>query len=144
VKRRVLDAAAAGSLTVRTDPRASPTGYPFKIVEFPDGRDPAERSRICDIGLLRTPARTAEGRLVYRCPAEPIDAYVAKGGNAADAVGRRCLCNGLIASVGLPQSRVGGEEQALITSGDDLLRIPRFLGERRSHSARDVIEYLLT
>ncbi len=117
VKRRALDAAAAGELSVRTDPRASPTGYPFKIVELPDDRDPAERSRICDIGLLRTPARTAEGQLVYRCPAEPIDAYVAKGGMAADALGRRCLCNDLVASVGLPQSRAGGEEQPSSPAG---------------------------
>jgi hypothetical protein len=69
---------------------------------------------------------TAEGKLVYRCPAEPVDAYVAKGGTAADAVGRRCLCNGLVASVGLAQARAAGEEQPLITSGDDLLRIPQF------------------
>lgn len=144
VKRRVLDAAVAGELSVRTDPRASPTGYPFKIVELPDDHDAAERSRICDIGLLRTPARTAEGKFVYRCPAEPIDAYVAKGGTAADAVGRRCLCNGLVASVGLPQSRAGGDERPLITSGDDLLRIPRFLGDRRSYTARDIIDYLLS
>ena len=144
VKRRVLDAAVAGGVSVRTDPRASPTGYPFKIVELPDARDPSERSRICDIGLLRTPARTTEGKLVYRCPAEPIDAYVAKGGTEADAVGRRCLCNGLVASVGLPQSRTGGPEQPLITSGDDLLRIPEFLGDRRSYTARDVIDYLLS
>jgi NAD(P)H-dependent flavin oxidoreductase YrpB (nitropropane dioxygenase family) len=144
VKQRVLDAAVAGELSVRTDPRASPTGYPFKIVALSADRDPAERSRICDIGLLRTPARTAEGKLVYRCPAEPIDAYVAKGGTEADAVGRRCLCNGLAASVGLPQPRATGEEQPLITSGDDLVRIPQFLGERRSYTARDVIDYLLS
>jgi NAD(P)H-dependent flavin oxidoreductase YrpB (nitropropane dioxygenase family) len=144
VKRRVLEAAAAGEVSVRTDPRASPTGYPFKIVELPGDSERPERARVCDIGLLRTAVRTADGKLVYRCPAEPIDAYVSKGGSAADAVGRRCLCNGLVASVGLAQPRATGDEGPLITSGDDLLRMPQFLGSRRSYSARDVIDYLLS
>jgi hypothetical protein len=106
--------------------------------------DPAERPRICDIGYLRTPARTTEGKLVYRCPAEPVDAYVAKGGSVADTVGRRCLCNGLVASVGYAQTRVTEDERPLVTSGDDLLHISRFLGERRGYSAHDVITYLLS
>ena len=144
VKQRVLEAVAAGEASVRTDPRASPTGYPFKIVELPGEPDPAERPRICDIGYLRTPARTAAGKLVYRCPAEPVDAYVAKGGSAADTVGRRCLCNGLVASVGYAQTRATEDEQPLVTSGDDLLHISRFLGERRGYTAHDVITYLLS
>ena len=144
VKQRVLEAVAAGEASVRTDPRASPTGYPFKIVELPGEQEWAERSRICDIGYLRTPARTAEGKLVYRCPAEPIDAYVAKGGNVEDTIGRRCLCNGLMASIGHAQARAAEDERPLVTSGDDLLRMSRFLGDRRSYSARDVITYLLS
>ena len=142
VKRRVLESVAAGQAAVRTDPRASPTGYPFKVVEFLDEPEQADRQRICDIGYLRTPVRTAEGKLVYRCPAEPIDAYVAKGGREADAVGRRCLCNGLVASVGYPQTRGGGEEPPLITAGDELLRLSRFLAGRRTYTAHDVITYL--
>ena len=144
VKQRVLEAVAAGEASVRTDPRASPTGYPFKIVELPGEPDPAERPRICDIGYLRTPARTAAGKLVYRCPAEPVDAYVAKGGSAAETVGRRCLCNGLVASVGYAQTRATEDEHPLVTSGDDLLHISRFLGERRGYTAHDVITYLLS
>lgn len=144
VKRRVLTAVAAGEATVRTDPRASPTGYPFKVVELAGEPERAERVRICDIGYLRTPARAADGKLVYRCPAEPVEAYVAKGGVAADAVGRRCLCNGLMADIGHAQMRATGEEPPLITSGDDLLHIPRFLGDRRSYSAHDVIDHLLS
>jgi nitronate monooxygenase len=144
VKRRVLGAVATGEASVRTDPRASPTGYPFKVVDLPGEPDLAERSRVCDIGYLRTPARTAAGKLVYRCPAEPVDAYVAKGGSAADAVGRRCLCNGLMASVGYGQTRATEDERPLVTSGDDLLHISRFLGERRGYSAHDVITYLLS
>ena len=144
VKQRVLDSVANGEASVRTDPRASPTGYPFKVVELAGDRERPERSRICDIGYLRTAARTAAGKLVYRCPAEPVDAYVAKGGNAADAVGRQCLCNGLIASVGHAQTRVPEDEPPLVTSGDDLLRIRQFLGDRRSYAAQDVLAYLLS
>jgi nitronate monooxygenase len=141
LKRRVLDAATDGEVSVRTDPRASPTGYPFKVVGLPNERR-AERRRICDIGYLRVPARI-DSKLVYRCPAEPVDAYVAKGGTAADTVGRQCLCNGLIASVGHAQTRAEGNEPPLITSGDDLLRLPQILRDRDSYSARDVIDYLL-
>ena len=144
VKRRVLEAVVAGNATIRTDPRASPTGYPFKVVELAGEPERADRMRICDIGYLRTPARMADGKLVYRCPAEPVDTYVAKGGAAEEAVGRRCLCNGLMADVGHAQTRATGEEPPLVTSGDDLLHIPRFLGDRRSYSARDVIDYLLS
>ena len=144
VKQRVLEAVATGEASVRTDPRASPTGYPFKIVELPGESEGPERQRICDIGYLRVAARTPNGKLVYRCPAEPVDAYVAKGGAAADTVGRQCLCNGLMASVGYAQTRAADEEQPLITSGDELLRIPEFLGDRRSYTARDVIAYLLS
>lgn len=145
VRQQVLDAVADGTAAVRTDPRASPTGYPFKLVELPGEHDSAQhRQRICDIGYLRTPARTNEGKLVYRCPAEPVDAYVAKGGDVADTVGRRCLCNGLIATVGHPQPRAAGNEPPLVTSGDDLLRMPRFLSGRRRYTAQDVIDYLLS
>jgi hypothetical protein len=38
--------------------------------------------------------------------------------------------------------QLGGEEPALITSGDELLHIGAFLGDRASYTARDVIEFL--
>lgn len=143
LRHRTLDAVTAGDVSVRTDPSASPTGYPFKIVELAGDRDRAERrERVCDIGYLRTAVRAPNGKLVYRCPAEPVHAYVAKGGDAADTVGRRCLCNGLIANIGHAQVRAAGDEPPLLTSGDDLLRIGQFLGARRGYSAEEVIAYL--
>jgi len=109
IKNRVLAGVASGEVRVFTDPRASPTGYPFKIVEFAgaDFQD-EHRERTCDLGYLRTPYRTTTGTIGYRCPAEPVDTYVAKGGALADTVGRRCLCNGLVANIGHPQLRAGG------------------------------------
>jgi hypothetical protein len=52
-----------------------------------------------DLGYLRVAARTANGRTVYRCAAEPVDAYVVKGGDIADPKGRRCLGNELTANI---------------------------------------------
>jgi NAD(P)H-dependent flavin oxidoreductase YrpB (nitropropane dioxygenase family) len=143
VKHQVLEAVRRDAVTVVTDPRASPTGYPFKVVSI-DGRPPAERERICDLGYLRVAVRTERG-IIYRCPAEPVDAYVAKGGDVADTVGRHCLCNGLTSTIGLAQARDGaGVEPPLITSGDDLVTMRGWLGGRTSYGARDVLDYLLS
>ncbi len=143
-KGPVLAAAARGEVVVRTDPRASPTGYPFKVVEWA-GYPAADekRERICDLGYLRTAFRDANGKLGYRCASEPVDAYVAKGGAIEDTVGRKCLCNALMANVGLGQVRGNGTEPPLLTSGDDLMHIGTFLEGRTRYSAADVIDYLL-
>lgn len=145
IRREVLARAARGELTVRTDPRASPTGYPFKVVTWEGGEArTSERDRLCDLGYLRTPYRRADGRIGYRCPAEPVDDYVRKGGALANTVGRQCICNGLLAAVGHPQTRgEHGEEPPVITSGDDLVNIATFLGGRTRYSADDVLDYLL-
>jgi nitronate monooxygenase len=144
VRSEVLRGIAGGEVRVRTDPRASPTGYPFKVVEV-EGmiRQDDDRERVCDLGYLRTAYRSTTGRLGYRCPAEPVADYVRKGGNIADTVGRRCLCNGLTANIGLPQQRRGGEEPPLVTSGDDLTSVAKLASATGGYSAADVIEHLL-
>lgn len=145
LKQEVLFHAARGEVDVVTDPRASPTGYPFKVVRWAgDNSGAAKRTRKCDLGYLRTAYRDANGRIGYRCPAEPVDAYVKKGGTVADTEGRECLCNGLTSNIGQAQVRDGGlVEPPLLTSGDDLLGIQRFLGTRTSYTASDVVDYLL-
>ena len=144
LKRRVLDSVLEGTVDVLTDPRASPTGYPFKVVRTRtiDSQDD-RRTRVCDVGYLRTPYRTNSGTIGYRCSAEPVDAYVEKGGEAADTIGRRCLCNGLLANIGHPQHRAGEAEKPLITSGDDLITLGSFLRERNRYSAAEVLDYLI-
>ena len=145
IKSRVLTAVTDGTVSLRTDPRASPTGYPFKVVEMPgEPERVAARQRICDLGYLRVPVRTPDGRTVYRCSAEPVDAYVAKGGDAADTVGRRCLCNGLTATVGQAQWRAATNEEEipLVTSGDDLLALGSFAAANPAYSADQVVRYL--
>jgi nitronate monooxygenase len=134
---------------VFTDPLASPTGFPFKVVQLAGSlSEPAvyaARERICDLGFLRELYQTSDGTIGYRCPSEPIEAWEAKGGRAEDAERRKCLCNALIANIGHPQLRSDGyRERPLLTAGDDLLTLGRFLdGGRSRYSARDVIEAIL-
>jgi nitronate monooxygenase len=80
----------------------------------------------------------------YRCAGEAVDAYVRKGGDQADTLGRKCLCNGLLATAGLGQRHGGVEEPALITAGNDVTALDRFLpAGRDSYRAADVIAALL-
>jgi len=148
LREQVLTEVRLGGLDVRTDAHASPTGFPFKSVtlggSLSDDAVYADRKRMCDIGCLRTPYRRTDGRIAFRCPAEPVDTFVKKGGSHSDARGKRCLCNSLTANIGLGQVRDGGTiEPPLLTSGDDLKRLGDCLGDRTSYTAVDVIEYLL-
>jgi NAD(P)H-dependent flavin oxidoreductase YrpB (nitropropane dioxygenase family) len=145
LKLSVLEAVRRGEAAVRTDARASPTGFPFKLVEWP-GRSSQEpsRKRICDLGYLRTAYLREDGRIGYRCPAEPVEDYLRKGGKIEDTEGRRCLCNGLMATVGLGQPREDGEvEPPLVTSGNQLEAMGAFIGDRLEYGAQDVVDYLL-
>jgi nitronate monooxygenase len=149
LKRRVLRSVRDGELEVFTDPLASPTGFPFKVARL-DGTlsDPAtydERPRLCDLGYLRGAYRKPDGTVGYRCTAEPMDAFEKKGGDPGETVGRKCVCNGLLATIGLGQVRSDGyQEPALVTAGDDLSGLARFLPAGRDHyGAGDVIRHLL-
>ncbi len=127
---------------------ASPTGFPFKVVPVPGSvMEPAlyeTRERVCDLGYLRHAYRREDGSVGFRCPAEPIDHYTRKGGEAADTTGRVCLCNGLLATAGIPQVRRGQAEDPLFTAGDDLVHVARFIPPGQDHySAADVIRNLL-
>jgi len=149
LKRSVLEMCRRGEVEVKTADRASPTGFPFKTVEVQTSltcTDTYEsRKRVCDLGYLRVPFRKTDGNLGYRCPAEPVRTYLAKGGAEEETEGRKCLCNALLANVGHAQARGQGVEEApLLTSGDDLSILSEFLQGRDSYSARDVIDYLLS
>jgi nitronate monooxygenase len=149
IKADVLAMSRAGEARVVTDPVASPTGFPFKVLQkkdtLSDAADYVERTRICDLGYLRHAYAKPDGTLGWRCPSEPVADYVRKGGDEADTVGRKCVCNGLMANIGLGQTqRDGAIEKPLITSGDDVADVARFLkpGET-TYSAGDVIDYLM-
>lgn len=147
LRERLRGEARAGTLRVRTDPHASPTGFPFKIAEL-DGTlsDPdvyADRPRSCDLSYLRTPYLDGD-RIRYRCPAEPVEDYVRKGGTAADSTGAKCLCNALVADVGLGQTRRDGyHEPALATLGADLDGVRQLAAlHPAGWSAADVLTWL--
>lgn len=149
VRARTLEMSRKGEARVFTDPVASPTGFPFKVLEMEGTNSDAgmyeKRARICDLGYLRHGYKKENGKLGWRCPSEPVEDYLKKGGKIEDTVGRKCVCNGLIANIGLAQVKKGGElERALITSGDDVAHVARFLkAGASSYRAVDVIEYLL-
>jgi NAD(P)H-dependent flavin oxidoreductase YrpB (nitropropane dioxygenase family) len=129
---------------VFTDPIASPTGFPFKVVVT--GAPEPERERVCDLGYLRVAYQREDESIGWRCPAEPVDQYVRKGGAIEDTEGRKCLCNALMANIGLGQVRDEGVvEPPILTAGDDLDSIRRFLpAGASSYTAADVIAGLLT
>jgi NAD(P)H-dependent flavin oxidoreductase YrpB (nitropropane dioxygenase family) len=145
---KIIHDAREGGAEVRTDPRASSTGYPFKVVQVGGSVSVPEvyeaRPRVCDNGYLREAVSTAGGSITYRCAAEPVPAYLAKGGSEEDAAGRRCLCNGLLATCGHPQVQKDGTvEPPIVTSGDDLGRLVGLLpAGRDDYGADDVIRYL--
>ncbi len=95
--------------------------------------------------LPADPYLKEDGKVGYRCPAEPVDAYVRKGGTAVETDGRRCLCNALVANIGHGQHRPDGYvEPPLLTLGQDLGFLPdlvRAIGG--DYFAADAIDYLL-
>jgi nitronate monooxygenase len=146
LREEVLAQVRAGAVRVVTDPLASPTGFPFKVVQVDATlSDPgvySARERRCDLGYLREMYRRDDGSIGYRCPGEPVDEYLRKGGRIEETVGRKCVCNGLLATVGLGQQRWGGVEPAIVTAGAALADVALLLRDRDRYSAADVVEYL--
>lgn len=149
LKQQVLRLSREGKLRVFTDPLASPTGFPFKVVQVPgtlsDAKSLPPRERLCDLGFLRHGYRKADGTVGYRCPAEPVEDYVLKGGTLEETHGRECVCNGLVATIGLPQVESGQVTSLpLLTAGNEITNVCRFLKPgRASYTAAEVIQQLL-
>lgn len=148
-KRRVLEQARLGLAEVRTDAKASPTGFPFKVAQLEgtlsDQDVYEQRVRVCDLGYLRTPYKDNEGAIRYRCPSEPEEDHARKGGDATNLAGYKCLCNALLSNIGLAQiQRNGDEEKPLLTAGLNINAIARYIDdETLSYSAADVVRDLL-
>lgn len=149
LKKKVLTLSRDGKTFAFTDSVASPTGFPFKVAQVGETLSEAsrfqQRRRICDLGYLRHMYRKPDGSVGYRCPAEPIAHFLKKGGTHNQTVGRKCVCNGLAATVGIAQSRSGGFiEPPLVTAGDDLVHLSQFIPPgKESYSAADVLRQLL-
>jgi len=148
LKQRVITASHSGAADVFTDPAASPTGFPLKVLRLSGTLSESAaleaRVRVCDLGFLRQAYRKEDGTLGYRCPAEPVEQYVRKGGRMEETVGRKCLCNGLFAAIGFGQVRPSGVEVPLVTAGDDVGNVHQFLrAGRTTYSAADVVDSLM-
>jgi len=144
IRRRIRELGFTGKLQVRTDMRISPTGFPFKTVILGgtiSEQDVYEsRVRICNVGALISLYEKEDGSLGYRCAAEPLVNFVAKGGDIADTVGRGCICNGLLSTAGLTNQG----ELPVVTLGDDTSFLPVLMANANdSYSAKDAIDYLL-
>jgi nitronate monooxygenase len=147
LKEEVLRQYLAGQLQVYTDFEASPTGYPFKLVVLPDtvtdlGKSKV-RKRVCDMGFLHRLYCHSDNGVGYRCASEPVKSYLAKGGREVDTLGKHCLCNGLLATIGLGQLRENGVELPMVTAGEDFSFMPHLIhGAKLHYTAKDVIRYL--
>ena len=144
IRREMRKHGFNGTLEIQTDMRISPTSYPFKKALL-SGTISEEavynaRTRICDIGGLVYLYGKENGSIGYRCPAEPVDKYVKKGGDIKDTVGRGCLCNGLFATAGMNTE----DEPPVVTIGDDLSFLKKVMANKNSsYGAKDAINYLL-
>ncbi len=145
LRKQIIAEALEGKVVTKTEGRGSPTGFPFKTIALegtagamdPDGFE----RQACTLGYLRTAYRKDDGGLGWRCPAEPVKDYVAKGGDAADCAGRRCLCRGLIATTGHPLKAKNGEMGLPLVTAGFVRDIKRFLGEGTDYNADAVIDY---
>lgn len=147
IRNQLLENIVKGEQKVITNPRASPTGYPFKIAELKGSiSDQAiyeERERICDRRMLCTLYEKETGDIGYRCPSEPEKSFVQKGGSKDDTEGKICLCNHLATSAGMPQIREGVPEASIVTLGKDLSFVTEILKDgKEEYSAKDALEYL--
>jgi len=149
LKEKIRKDAFEGNLKVTTDFLASPTGYPFKVAEL-DGTMSQEgvytdRIRICDKCALRHLYETPDGKIGYRCPSEPEETWKAKGGDPNEIKGRKCLCNGLLATAGL-----NDDEIPIVTIGDEASSEKTgFLKKVMKHpydsyGVKDAIDYMLS
>ena len=135
----------------------SPTGFSFKVAQIEGTLSDPEvydaRRRVCDIGLLQQiglskPNEAGERTLFQRCAAGPIEGYVSKRGLARNTEERHCLCNGLLACVGLGQVKEQHgqlvEEPAIVTLGNRLDGIRRLSRQGQVHYwASDVVADIL-
>ena len=151
LKSQVLEMSRSDQPDVFTDAMASPARFPFKVLQLDGTLSESSlyqsRQRRCDLGFLRQGYRKEDGTVGWRCPAESVESYVRKGGDPDDTIGRRCLCNGLLANVGLEQVNSNGKhEKPLLTCGDDVRSITRFLerDDATSYSASRVVACLMS
>ena len=149
LRKQILEKIANKSLRVVTDPHGSPTSFPFKYAELEntisDVDEFSGRIKLCDLGYLRTVVERPGQRIAYRCSGEPDKTFLFKGGEAGATAEKKCLCNALMANIGMPQVRASGYvEHALVTLGSDLSGEEALLANYpNGWGAGDAVRFLL-
>ncbi len=149
LRRRCVQAILDGTVSVRTDGRCSPTGFPFKLLDLGGTAGASDAPLVermpCLHGYLRHVYRRDDGSLGWRCPAEPTSLWAAKGGLADESLGRICLCNALIATIGHHHGWPRQEHALpLVTTGDDINCVAAIAQTAGlDYSAADVLDALL-
>jgi NAD(P)H-dependent flavin oxidoreductase YrpB (nitropropane dioxygenase family) len=149
IKRELRRKSYSGDIEVMANPVVSPSGFPFQVVRLEGSLSDSvvygARKRSCSLGYLVEAYRTTRGGIGFRCPAEPVKAYVKKGGDADSTQGRACLCNGLAAASKDGQRTEAASEPSIVTLGQDHSFIRSMLpSEDGSYSAEDVIRSILS
>ena len=149
-RKKLIEKLKSNTLEIKTDVLASPTSFPIKIAKLEGHTSTSEgfaaRPKLCDLGYLREPAISETGRTIYRCPSEPDDQFIKKGGAVEDIDGRKCLCNGLMSNIGLPQVRKDGYVEApIVTLGSDIEGAKVLLKSHPDgYGADDAVKWLLS
>ena len=150
LRKRILEVIGRNEEKIFTDVDGSPTGFPFKVMNLAGTISEKEvfnsRKKICNLGYLRTLYKKEDGTIGYRCAAESKEAFESKGGVSDEGTkNKKCLCNALFASIGLPTAYADGSvEKALITLGSKVDSVKELLKRKASFSAKDVIDYILS
>ncbi|MBN2527891.1 MAG: nitronate monooxygenase [Deltaproteobacteria bacterium] len=133
-KKDCLELFVKNRVTVKTDFKASPTGYPFKTLlkagTATNIKVVYRRERKCDLGYLRTIGSKEDGTLFYYCPATNSDTRAF------------CVCNGLMSAAGLPQSRGEYKEPPLLTCGDEHAVVGALASLVPNYTAEDALDYI--
>ena len=142
-KEKLVQQIMNGEIYVYTDPLASPSGYPFKVMQIDKTLSKKEiyesRKRICNIGHL-IDLFEIDGKIITRCPSEPLEHYERKGGKIEDTLGKKCLCNGLMSTIGYGNPN----EPPIYTSGKSH-EVVKELAIRKGgiYSTKDVVDFIL-
>lgn len=127
IKRNLLEKIFDHTLKIITDLNASASGFPFKVALLAETMSDKEvyenRHRVCDIGRLSELYSDDDQTVKTRCPAGPVDLFKKLRGDIAKTVGCKCLCNGLLATVGLGWRRGKYAEPPIVTLGKDQLAV---------------------
>lgn len=147
IKQELRRQRLSGELRVLASPVVSPSGFPFQVVQvegsLSDRAVYERRKRDCSVGYLVEAYRNKRGGIGFRCPAEPVAAYVRKGGNPVATEGRVCICNGLAAAAKDGQRCDKPGEPFIATLGQEGAFIHELMSSPDgSYSAADVISFI--